>query len=169
MENYEEVSNFPIDDAKREKLFGLQTECAICWSTRDGWPVGVMHRFVWKDGKIWATCSGQRKRVSALRRNPKSCVIISAEGTALGGDQTVTLKTTAVVREDRETKDWFYAALAERMVPGSERGQHGFVQMLDSPRRVILELTPVKQISYDGTKLAAAVAASRKAQKEKSA
>ena len=30
--------------------------------------------------------------------------------------------------------------------------------MLDTPRRVVLELTPVKLISYDGTKLGEAIA-----------
>jgi hypothetical protein len=30
--------------------------------------------------------------------------------------------------------------------------------MLDTPRRVVLELTPVKTISYDGMKLAEAIA-----------
>jgi len=42
----EEVSNYPVDPEKMEQLFALQTQCAICWSTSDGWPIGVMHRFV---------------------------------------------------------------------------------------------------------------------------
>ena len=42
----EEVSNDPVDPEKMEQLFALQTQCAICGSTSDGWPIGVMHRFV---------------------------------------------------------------------------------------------------------------------------
>ena len=155
--SFEEVSIYPMDEEKRERLYALQTECAICWTTKDGWPIGVIHHYLWRDGKIWATCASQRKRVPALRRNPKSCVIISAQGTALGGNQTVTLKTRCRVREDRETKDWFYPALAGRLTGGGEQGRDLMVRMLDTPRRVILELTPEKYISYDGTKLAAAV------------
>lgn len=163
IKDYEEVSVYPVDDEKREQLFALQTECAVCWSTKDGWPVGVMHRFVWRDGKIWVTCSGQRKRVPALRRDPKSCVIVSSEGTALGPDQTVTIKTRATVHEDRATKDWFYRALAEKLQPASKERQDWFVQMLDSPRRVVIELEPVKWITYDGKKLAEAVRQSQQA------
>jgi len=155
--SFEEVSNYPIDPEKMKELFALQTECAICWSTSDGWPIGVIHRFVWRDEKIWATCSGQRKRVPALRRNPKSCVIVSSEGTKLGSDQTVTMKTTCRVHEDRETKDWFYPALAKRLTRTPDQAEF-MVKMFDTPRRVVLELTPVKFISYAGTTLAAAVA-----------
>ncbi|MBT4161787.1 MAG: hypothetical protein HOC70_17235 [Gammaproteobacteria bacterium] len=161
VKDYEEVSIYPIDDEKRERLFALQSECAVVWSTRDGWPVGVMHRFVWQDEKLWVTCSGHRKRVSALRRNPKSCVIVSSEGTALGADQTVTAKTSATVHDDQATKDWFYPALARKMQPDNDKGRQLFEDMLDSPRRVVIELDPVKWITYDGVKLAAAVAASR--------
>ncbi len=163
MKNYEEVSTYPVDPEKREHLFAVQTECAVCWSTRDGWPVGVLHRFVWHDDKIWVTCSGQRKRVTALRARDKSCVIVSSEGTELGPDQTVTFKTTCRVHDDRETKDWFYPALAKKMNPNNPAGEELFQKMLDSPRRVILELTPVKEISYDGKKLAAAVQRDREA------
>jgi hypothetical protein len=37
-------------------------------------------------------------------------------------------------------------------------GQQALSAMLDTPRRVVLELAPVKLISYDGTKLADAIA-----------
>ena len=48
--SFEEVSSYPVGPEKMEQLFALQTECAICWSTSDGWPIGVIHRYVWKDG-----------------------------------------------------------------------------------------------------------------------
>jgi len=158
IENYEEVAFYPIDDELREQIYETQTECAVVWSTKGGWPVGVMHRFVWKDGKFWVTCSGQRKRVPALRKRPQSCVIVSAEGTKHGPDRTTTAKTLATVHDDAETKAWFYPALAAKMMPGSTERQEWFVKMLDSGRRVVIELEPVKWITYDGHKLAAAVA-----------
>jgi general stress protein 26 len=161
--DYEEVSVYPIDDEKRERLLALQTECAVVWTTRDGWPVGVLHRFVWRDGSFWVTCSGHRKRVPALRRNGKSCIIVSSEGTPLGRDQTITAKTSARVFEDRATKDWFYPALAAKMNPDDPARAAWFRDMLDSPRRVIIQLEPVKWITYDGVKLAEAVRASQAA------
>ena len=85
-------------------------------------------------------------------------MIISGDGTELGPDRTITLKTTCKVREDRETLAWFYAAFSKALHPDHEAGQKGLSAMLDTPRRVVLELTPIKIISYDGMKLAEAIA-----------
>jgi hypothetical protein len=35
----ENVAVDPLDDDTFERLMALQTECAVLWSTRDGWPV----------------------------------------------------------------------------------------------------------------------------------
>ena len=104
------------------------------------------------------TTSRQRHRVAALRRRPKSCVIISGDGTELGPDRTITLKTTCTVHDDRATLEWFYEAFAKALHPSNVAAQQGLSAMLDTSRRVVLELAPVKIISYDGTKLAEAIA-----------
>lgn len=156
--NYDDVSIYPLDQAKIERLLQLQSECSVLWSTKDGWPVGVMHRFVFHDGKFWVTCASQRKRVPALKKRNKSAVIISSEGTAFGRDQTMTVKCLATVHEDNtEVKGWFYHALAMKMQQGDPEKVAVFEQFLDTPARVIIELTPQKWITYDGTKVAAHV------------
>jgi hypothetical protein len=157
MASLEEVSGYPLDDEQCEKLFSLQRLCVVCWSTSDGWPVGVNHRYIWAKGKVWVTTSAQRHRVKALRSRPKSCVIISGDGTEMGPDCTLTLKTTCVVHEDRETLDWFLDAFVKAVNPDNEAAQQGMIAMMDTPRRVVLELTPEKWISYDGMKLAMAI------------
>jgi len=161
IEDFEDVARYPVSDTVRDEMFALQSECAVVWSTKDGWPVGVMHRFVWHEGEVWVTCAMHRKRVPALRRDPRSCVIVSSEGTSLGGDKTVTMKTIATVHVDRAVKDWFYPALAAKMNPGRPEGAAMFEEMLDSPNRVVIELRPVKVISYDGALLFEAIARSR--------
>jgi general stress protein 26 len=155
--NLEEVSGYPLDEAQLEELFAVQRLCTVCWSTSDGWPVGVTHRYLWHDHKIWVTTTSQRHRVNALRKRPKSCVVINGEGTDFGPDRTVTLKTTCRVLEDRATLEWFFDAFAEAMHPGNQDAKAGFIGMMDTPRRVVLELSPVKTISYDGGKLAEAI------------
>ncbi len=157
MASLEEVSQYPLNEEERERLFALQRVCSVCWSTRDGWPVGVTHRYIWARGRIWVTTSSQRKRVTALRNRPESCVIICGDGTELGPDLTLTIKTTATVHDDRETLEWFFDEFSRAVVPDSEAGQQMLVQMLDTPRRVVLELEPVKFISYDGAKLNQAI------------
>jgi len=44
---------FPLNPADQETLLSGQHECALIWSTRDGWPVGTMMTYLWRDGKIW--------------------------------------------------------------------------------------------------------------------
>ena len=155
-ENYRNVRGLGVDPAKRDLLYAAQTECVVNWTTRDGWPVGVMHRFVWHDERFWITCAVERKRVAALRARPQSSVVVSSEGTWLGGDVTTTAKTLATIHDDRETKDWFYPRLAERQRQG-DAGIAEFLRRIDTPGRVVIELDPVSWITYDGNRLEASL------------
>lgn len=155
-ENYRNVRGLGVDPAKRDLLYAAQTECVVNWTTRDGWPVGVMHRFVWHDERFWITCAVERKRVAALRARPQSSVVVSSEGTWLGGDVTTTAKTLATIHDDRETKDWFYPRLAERQRQGDAEIAE-FLRRIDTPGRVVIELNPVSWITYDGNRLEASL------------
>ncbi len=150
--DYSDVTGIGVDLHKRDELYEAQTECVVNWSTRDGWPVGVLHRFVWHDGKFWVTCAPQRKRVSALRARPQSSVVVTSEGTWLGGDITTTAKTLATVHDDPAIRTWFYPALARRLRKTAD-DQAEFLRRLDTPGRVVIELDPVDWITYDGIRL----------------
>ena len=76
-QDHETVSGYPLDDEQLESLLTNAGECALNWSTRDGWPVGVIHAFLWKDGRFWITCAVHRHRVAAIRRDPRVSVIVS--------------------------------------------------------------------------------------------
>jgi hypothetical protein len=77
------------------------------------------------------------------------------------------------LRDDQETKEWFYPALSAVVQPTSVERQALFAKFLDSPRRVILEVEPTQRIGYDGGKMGAAtaqwMAAQRAAQQAKEA
>ena len=154
--DYRDVSDVGIDNEKRELLYEAQTECAVVWTNRDGWPVGVLHRFVWHDDQFWVTCAPQRARVAALRARPQSSVIVSSEGTWLGGDITTTAKTMATVHDDASVRAWFYPRLAERL-RRDETARSEFLRRLDTPGRVVIELQPVDWITYDGVRLESAL------------
>ena len=66
----------------------------------------------------------------------------------------MTLKGHATFHEDRETKEWFYRALAKKVSPRDQAGEDAFYSLLDSPLRVILEVEPVKWITFDASKSA---------------
>lgn len=151
--HYEKVDVYPLDPDECERLLREQNECVFCWSTRDHWPVGMVMSYVWHEGRFWLTAAEQRARIAALRRDNRISLAVSSAGTSLGPAKTVTVKGLCHLRYDRETKDWFYPALAAAIIPGAEAAQKAFQSMLDSPNRVIFEVIPEKWFSFDSVKM----------------
>lgn len=160
IDNYEDVTVYTLDESTEEELLQAQNELTFIWTNKDGWPVGVIMSYVFRGGKFWCTASSQRKRVSAVRRDPRVCVVVTSKGSRVEGSRAVTYKGTCRLRDDDQTKSWFYPALAEAINPDDPERAVRFAQFLDSPRRVIFEITPEQRIGYDGTKMRDATNAS---------
>ena len=149
--DHEIVSIYPFTDAEVDELMNTSQECVLMWATKDGWPVGVTHAFVWHDGKIWITFSSHRHRTRAIKRDNRVSVNVSSKGYAVPDESlaqgAITFKGTGEFLDDDDTKKWFYQALANKVSPGNEQF---FYDLLDSPLRTILAVTPVKKIMYNG-------------------
>jgi len=154
-ENYEDVRSYNLDDDVLERLLNEQTELNFMWGTRDHWPVGVFMSFVWRDGSFWLTMTTQRARMRAIERDPRVSVAVSSVGTSLGRQRSATAKGRVYIHDDEETKAWFYPALAKRVMPNIPAIQRAFVALLDSERRVVLEVVPEKWITFDVNKMKA--------------
>lgn len=164
--NYEDVTVYPLDDDTREQILLEQNECSFVWGTKDHWPVGVIMSYVWRDGKFWLTASSQRPRIKAIRRDPRVSLIVSSVGLAMGASRSITVKGRVSLRDDAETKAWFYPAVARAILRGAPQPMiDHFVQMLDSERRLVLEVTPEKWITYDASKMMVASMEAAKAGK----
>jgi general stress protein 26 len=137
----------------QEKLLSMHNECVFNWGTRDGWPMGVIMSYLWRDGRVWLTAGVHRHRISAIRRDPRCSVVFSSSGTRLGPGRSITIKGRAIVHEDRETKDWFYPAFAAHLNPDDPKAAARFQTHLDSPIRAVIEVVPEKFITYDGVKM----------------
>ena len=158
--DHEIVSIYPFSDAEIEQLMNNSVECVLMWATRDGWPVGVTHAYVWHDGKIWITFAEHRHRTVAIKRDPRVSVNVSSHGYPPGASAdlpggAITFKGAAEFFDDTDTKQWFYRALATKLNPNNKAGEEFFYNLLDSPLRTIVAVTPVKKIMYNG-KLAGA-------------
>ena len=140
-----------------------QKECTFIWTNKAGEPVGVIMSYLdTDDGRLWLTGAEQRARFPAVRRDPRTCIVITSAGTDMGSGKTVTYKGTAILHDkaDRKIKDWFYPAFARKLY--GDRGEakvQQFVEFLDSPARLVMEFIPNKKIVYDGDKMAAATPA----------
>ena len=161
-EDHEKVSIYPFSHADREALLSQATECVFNWTTKDGWAVGVVHAFVWHEGRAWITCGVHRHRVSAIRRDPRCSVVVSGLAAPDGPNGAITIKGRAIIHEDEETKRWFYPALARgpygrqggALTPEAEDAAADFERRLDSPLRIIIEIVPEKFIELDSDKMA---------------
>jgi hypothetical protein len=127
----------------------------------------VITAYVPIDGKIWMTATRQRVRIKAIARDPRSSVVMTSKGTAMGGGKTVTYKGHTVIHEDPEIKMRMYSILAAGMAASTDDGNEftrnldpkTFIRFLDTPERVVLEFTPDMSIPFDGDKMAAGTAA----------
>lgn len=167
-ENYEDVTVYGLDDDVEVEMLDAQNECTFIWSNKEGWPVGVIMSYVHRDGKFWLTASSQRARISAVKRDPRVCIVVTSTGSKMARNKTVTYKGTCTIRDDQDTKDWFYPALSAAIRPDDITGQEIFTKFLDSPRRVILEVEPTQRIGYDGGKMGKATAEWMQAQESAS-
>ena len=66
--DHEVVSIYRHSDEQIDALMTKAPECVLMWDTKDHWPVGVVHSFVWRDGKVWVTFAAHRHRATAIRR-----------------------------------------------------------------------------------------------------
>ena len=53
--DHEIVSIYPFNDEQVNEMMTHSMECVLMWATKDSWPVGVTHAFVWENDKIWLT------------------------------------------------------------------------------------------------------------------
>ena len=151
---HEIVSIYPFTDEEIDQLMAHAGEAVLMWATKDGWPVGVVHAFVWKDGKVWLTFAEHRHRAAAIRRDNRVSVNVSSasypRGVPKGLPQgAITFKGTAEFFDDQATKDWFYPALSKKVSPTNAEFEKFFNELLDTPLRTVLAVTPVKRIMYN--------------------
>ena len=154
--NYDDVTEYGLDPERLEEILRKQIECTLIWGTKDHWAVGVLMTYVWKDGSFWVSATRQRKRIAAIRRDPRVSIVVSSHGTDLGPAKGITAKGRAVIHEDRETNQWIYRACAAVNIPTPGKLQDLFAKMMDTERRLVIEVKPEKWITFDAAKMMAA-------------
>jgi general stress protein 26 len=157
-ENYEDVTQYDLDPDVEEQLLLAHNECTFVWANKQGWPVGVIMSYIWRNGRFWLTASSQRARIAAVRRDPRVCIVVTSTGSPMPRNKAITWKGTCTVHDSREIKDWFYPEFSKALYGDDEVKRAAFVEFLDSPRRVILEVEPTQRIGYDGAKMGKATA-----------
>ncbi len=151
--DYEDLAGMQLTAAELDDLVSPGGECIFNWTNRDGYPVGVVVAYVWRDGKFWTTCAARRKRVPALRARPQSGVVINR------GGRTASFRGDSVIHtpDDNdfvELKTWFYRALSRVDDNPNDPYRQSFLKFLDSPHRVIIETEANLVVGFDTAKFA---------------
>ena len=149
--DYEDLTAMKLDAGEVDALITPGGECVFSWTTSDGFPVGVIVAYVYRDGKFWTTCAERRKRVPALRKRPQSAVVVNR------GGKTASFKGMSVVHAHGDAdwddvKAWFYAALSGTDRAPDDVGKRNFQKFLDSPHRVIIETDANLVVGFDTAK-----------------
>jgi hypothetical protein len=151
VDDLEDLRSLRLDGEGRAELLRVATECTFVFAGPGGWPTGVVMSFLYAEDRFWLTAVAGRAHAEALRTDPRVTVVVSSQGTPLPGRRMIAVRGVAVLRTDRKTKDWFLARFAEKLGP-AQPGE--FVRLLDSPKRVVFEVTPVAiGASHDSRKM----------------
>ncbi len=152
--DYEDLTTMRLDDESLRALVEPGGECIFNWTTTDGYPVGVVVAYVYRNGKFWTTCAARRKRVPALRKRPQSGIVINRNG------KTASYKGDSMVHANgdagfEELKTWFYATLSGVAAAPEDEYRRAFAKFLDSPHRVIIETDARLVVAFDTARFAA--------------
>lgn len=146
--DYEDLTSMQLTPEEVEALVAPGGECVFNWTNSQGYPVGVVVAYVWKDGKFWTTCAARRARVPAMRKRPQSAVVINRDR------KTATWKGDSIIHTHddddwAELSEWFYSALSGTDKDPDNVDQQNFKKFLDSPHRVIIETEANLVVGFD--------------------
>jgi len=85
------------------------------------------------------------------QRDPRVSVIVSSSSSPKSSPRgQATIKGTVKFHDDNEVvRQWHYRMLSEKMHPGDKTSQEVLIKKVTNPIRTVLEVTPVKWITFD--------------------
>ena len=150
-ENLEVLAGTQLDLADRAELLDTQTECTFIYRNEEGWPCGVVMSYIQVDGVFWLTAVEGRGHVRTLDEDPHVSIVVSSAGSGLPGRRMLSVRGKVTVHRDPGTKDWFLRKFTRALQPADP---DAWRKLLDSPRRVVLEVRPVAiTASHDQRKI----------------
>jgi hypothetical protein len=149
--DYEDLTSMKLGEADLQALLEAGGECVFNWTNREGYPVGVVVAFLYRDGKFFTTCADRRKRVPALRARPQSAIVINR------GGKTASYKGDSIVHAHGDEgfdrlAEWFYGELSGMTAAPGDPFREAFATFLDSPNRVIIETDANLVVGFDTKK-----------------
>lgn len=147
----ENLHGLRLGRANQAELLDAQTECTVIFNNADGWPSGVVMTYLQLDDSFWLTAVEGRVHVRGIERDPRVSLVVSNAGTQLPGRRMLSLRGTAVIHRDAETKRRVLAAFAQHHQP---HDPEKFLRLLDSQNRLLIQVFPTAvAVSHDSSKM----------------
>ncbi len=153
MTDSENLAECWLDPDQLERLLSEQTECTFMWVNQAGQPFGVVMSFIYRDGSFWLTSAEARVRIAAVRRTGHAAICVTSKGTEMGTGKTASFRGPCVVHGDQEMLDWMLPELARAIRPDDPSGEQAFLEHLQTPNRVVIQLTPEFKLDFDSSKM----------------
>lgn len=145
-EPLDDASRFMLAEDRRNRILAEQIECTFCWTNQRGHPIGITQAFVHRDGEFWMVSEASRARVRAVRRDPRTSIVVTEQGKS----RSLSYKGHTEVIDDPEVVHRVLRDIVRRYDPGDEQAQEAHFRAADSPGRVVLKFTPDKLTSTAG-------------------
>lgn len=148
----EDLASARLGHERRSQLWQAQTE-AVLGFVHEEWPTSVvMSYMVDEAGHFWFATVEGRRQVAGIDADPRVSVVVSNTGTSIPGRVMIALRGRATVHRQRDRVLPVIEALAPRLAPEDPAA---FVQLLDSPKRVVIQVEPTAvTASHDSARLA---------------
>ena len=133
-----------VEEASKKAIW-----CALATVANNEARVRMVHP-TWEGDVLWIATGPSTAKAREIQEN--SSVDIQFQ---VAPDDFVHLlvRGTASIHTDQATKDWFYPACAAVNIPTPGKLQDAFAQMMDTERRLVIEVVPEKWITFDATKM----------------
>lgn len=154
--DYEDFTQMRLDREELRALVGVGGECVLNWTTRDGYPVGVVMAYAFRSGSFWVNCTAHRQRIAALRVRPQAVIVLNKDGKMATYKGAATIHT----RSDPDWQaltTWFYGALSGSSGDPENLFLQQLQTFLDGPTQVIIEVPAELVLSFDFTKFSATI------------
>jgi len=118
-----------------------------------GWPHAAPLWFVVREGEIWAWTYAKSQKVRNLERDPRATVLVET-GEEYSQLRGAMIEAEATIHREFETVLGFAEELAPRYAGGGPLSEEARAALAaQAPKRVALQLRPLRTASWDHRKL----------------
>ena len=144
-----------MSEEEIQKFLGEQKVAIVTSFGPRGWPHSMPLWYLVEDGKIRSWTFRKSQKVKNLERDPRATVLVEAGYDVYPELRGVMYEAETVVHDDPDTVVDYAIKVGKRYTPGGGEPTPEMIEAFhtQAPKRVVLEFTPVRTVTWDHRKL----------------